>query len=181
MSDSLERLAEQYGIGASYYDYRGGLHHVYRGSKAALLGAMGVDVSAGHAIDGAAEAFDAVSWIRMLPQACVVSAEAQRGPPMLPISIPLDIGAAQIDWEITLESGESVDSIAQIDELPVIQRGEAGGRAFVRVNLPLPTDLPLGYHRIAIWLDAGLAGETRLIVTPDRCYEPPAIVAGARS
>lgn len=181
MSDSLERLAGQYGVGASYYDYRGGLHHVSRDSKAALLGAMGVDVSAGHTIDSAAEAFDAVHWTRMLPQACVISTDTQRGQPVLPISIPLDIDATQIDWEITLENGESVDGIAQIAELPVAERGEAGGRAFVRVNLPLPADLPLGYHRIATWLDAGLAGETRLIVAPARCYEPPAVAAGARS
>jgi 4-alpha-glucanotransferase len=181
MNDSLERLAGQYGVGASYYDYRGGLHRVSRESKTALLAAMGLDVSAERDIDAAAEAFDAVRWMRMLPQACVISADVGRGPPVLPISIPVDLDAVEIDWEIEIEGGGSIDGTARIETLQVAERGEARGRAFIRVHLPLPADLPLGYHRIATWLDAGLAGETRLIVAPPRCYEPPSVAAGVRS
>jgi len=56
--------------------------------------------------------------------------------------------------------------------LSVAEHGETEGRKFVRVELVLPQDLPLGYHQATVTLDTGLSGESRLIVAPDSCYEP---------
>lgn len=181
MDDPLERLARLYGVGAAYHDYRGELHRVSRESTAALLAAMdkGMDVSEERSLHAASDAFETARWMRMLPQAWVISA-AKQDSPVIPVSVPLELAAAQITWEIALESGDVRTGVAAINALQIAERGDLAGRAFSRVNLPLPADLPLGYHRIAVRLDAGLASESRLIVTPARCYKPSAIAAGAR-
>lgn len=180
MNDSLHRLAQLHGVGESYYDYRGGLHYISERSKAALLAAMGVDVSEQHAIDLAIQTFDTVQWTRMLPQTHVIVTGDPPGKSLLPVSVPLDVGAAQVTWQIALEKGCARNGSARIEALQIGERGKVTSREFVRVQVPLPDDLPIGYHRISVKLDAGLNGETLLIVAPPRCYEPECISRGRR-
>ncbi len=40
--------------------------------------------------------------------------------------------------------------------------------------------MPLGYHTASFALDTGLQGTLRVVVTPEQCFEAPAIVAGKR-
>lgn len=194
MSDALDRLARLYGLGESYYDYRGQLHHVPRDTKSALLAAMGVDVGGAASIEEALGSSEAARWLHLLPQVHVVpSVEDEVA--VVPVAIPIDAHARRIQWELTLESGEVSTGVEQIDTLHVVESQEVAGRAYKRVNLPLAAGLPLGYHRIAARLlgapspalprrpgegDIDGEGESLLIVAPPRCYEPGAVAAGAR-
>lgn len=177
MTASLDHLAQLYGVSESYLDFRGQPQQVSRDSRAAILAAMGLDVSDERAIDSEIHAFETVRWMRMLPPAVVVTAAA---PATVPVSIPIDLNAMQLDWSVTLESGAVRQGTAIIAALDVVERGDVDGREFIRCNLGLPQDLPLGYHRVTITLDSGLSGEARLVVAPDRCYESLASAGGAR-
>lgn len=177
MKDQLDKLAELYGIGASYHDFRGKLHEVSRDSRVAILAAMGVDASDDEAIEKAIHVVETTQWMRMLPPAVVVSAGVAGS---VPISIPLDLRARRLTWSVTLEDGSQREGAAQIQELATAGRGKVDARSFVRSVLPLPGDLPLGYHRITIALDSGLTGEARLIVAPAQCHESRVIGAGQR-
>ncbi len=67
----------------------------------------------------------------------------------------------QVEWVLTEESGKQHDGIAQ------------------NRSVTLPESLPLGYHRLT--LRAGLRHwSCQVIVTPARCYEPPALLAGQK-
>lgn len=177
MTASLDHLAQLHGVGGSYLDFRGEPRQVSRDTRATILAAMGLDVSDERAIDIETHAFETVRWMRMLPPVVVVTAGA---PAMVPVSIPTDLNATQLSWSVALESGAVHRGTAIIAELGVAERGDVDGREFVRCNLGLPQDYPLGYHRVAITLDSGLSGEARLIVAPDRCYESPVSAGSAR-
>ncbi|MFZ4832513.1 4-alpha-glucanotransferase [Rouxiella sp. Mn2063] len=71
-------------------------------------------------------------------------------------------GGGAFDWQLTQENGEL--SQGKID----------GGRPLVW-NQPLP----LGYHQLTL-LQNQQRWQSRIIIAPARCYEPPALVAGEK-
>jgi 4-alpha-glucanotransferase len=176
-SDRFERLAALNGIGASYFDFKGELKHIAQPSKAAILAALGVDANDDAAVDAAIAQRETVHWMRMLPPTVVATVGAQVA---VPVSIPLALGAKRASWTIALEYGASRSGSVDIDTLAIQERGALDQREFARVQLELPADLPLGYHALEVTLDTGLAGEARLIVAPERAFEPEAIQRGER-
>ena len=177
-ANSFERLAALHGIGDSYQDFKGELKYISAPSKAAILEAMGVATADERAVDAAIGNQDTVHWMRMLPAATVVAVGEAAA---LPISIPLALKAKQISWSITLEYGADLSGSAVLSDMQVLEQGALDKRDFVRVQLELPTDLPLGYHTLKVTLDTGLAGESRLIVAPTTSYEPKSIERGERA
>ncbi len=175
--DGIERLTQLHGIGTSYNDFRNRPQAVASQSKLAVLAAMAVDTSDARAIDAAISQHQTVRWMRMLPPVLVVTRNQRC---VLPMSVPLALKAKTARWSIALESADARTGEVPLDKLQVIENGETEGRKFHRLELVLPQDLPLGYHTIAVTLDTGLAGESRLIVAPDSCYEPPVFQKGER-
>jgi 4-alpha-glucanotransferase len=176
--NNFERLAALHGIGASYHDFKGDLQYISSPSKTAILGAMGVVAADDDAIDAAILNQETVHWMRMLHAAIVITVGQ---PGKVQISIPLALNAKQVSWTVTLEYGATRSGEAALAELPVLERGSLDKRKFVRVELALPNDLPLGYHSLNVTLDTGLAGESRLIVAPQRSFEPDSIHRGERA
>lgn len=176
-TDPLDTLAKLYGVAAAYYDFRGDLHEVSRESRIAILAGMGVDASTDEAIETAIHAFETSRWMRTLPPV-VVSTMGRA--PSVPVAIANDLRAKELRWTVTLEDGRQREAVAAIRQLKVEERGTANQRAFARYALPLPADLPLGYHRVVIESDTGLSGEARLIVTPPKCHTPAVIEDGGR-
>lgn len=177
MTDPLDRLAKLYGVGATYQDFRNRPRQVSDESRAAILSAFGLDLSDEHAIEMAAHTLETVRWMRMLAQAVVVTYGAGAE---VPVSIPLDLMARQASWKVTLEDAATREGSVSLETLAVIEKGKVENRDFIRVNVPLPADLPLGYHRITIALDTGLSGESCLIVAPRHCYQAQALADGRR-
>ena len=175
--DPLTELTTLYGIGSAYHDFRGELHEVSRESRVAILQAMGIDASSDDAIAKSIHAFDTSHWMRTLPPTLVVPGGVV---PQLSVTIPSDLRAKEVSWTITLEDGQQRQGVARLRDLEVQAKANAEARNFKRVSLPLPADLPLGYHRVSVLLDTGLAGDTRLIVTPAQAYKNPTLVAGRR-
>jgi 4-alpha-glucanotransferase len=177
-SNSFDRLAALHGIGNSYHDFKGDLKYISGPSKAAILEAMGVATADDRAIDAAIGNQDTVHWMRMLPAATVVTVGEAAA---VQISIPLALTAQQITWSITLEYGAERTGSSAVRDLKVLEQGALDERTFARVQLALPSDLPLGYHTLNVALDTGLTGESRLIVTPARSFEPESIQRGERA
>ena len=177
MTLPLDQLAQLYGVGATYQDFRNRPKAVSDESRAAILSAFGLDVSGERSIGTAVHTFETVRWMRMIPPVVVVTHAATA---IMPVSVPLDLGAKQITWAITLEDGTSREGQALLKSLEVLEQGAVETRDFVRIGLTLPKDLPLGYHRISVAVDTGLSGQARFIVAPDRCYQAQALAGGGR-
>src|SRR5690606_17103911 len=151
--------------------------HIAQPSKAAILAALGVDANDDAAVDAAIAQRETVHWMRMLPPTVVATVGAQVA---VPVSIPLALGAKRASRTIALEYGACRSGSVDIDTLAIQERSALDQREFARVQLELPADLPLGYHALEVTLDTGLAGEARLIVAPERAFEPEAIQRGER-
>jgi len=169
----IDQLADLYGIGATYADYRGQPRQVTSASRAAVLAALGLDVADPRAVEAAAASLQVIDWQRMVPLVVVL----QQGATVVPVCIPTSLGLQQLQWTVTLECGEPLHGSVRIADLEVIQRGEVAKRRFVRYELLLPCDLPLGYHQLLVVPEVGASTCCSLIVAPPRCHEPAALQA----
>ncbi len=177
MTHPIEQLAQLHGIGQSYHDWRGELREVSVASRCAILAALGVDTSDERAAASAISQHETIRWTRLLPPVAVVEVER---PLAIPIAVARDLRARTLTWKVMLESGEVRSGTAALAQLAVLEEGEADGLDYARFALELPA-LPLGYHDLDATLDSGLNAQTRLIVTPSRCYEPAPIARGERA
>jgi 4-alpha-glucanotransferase len=174
---AIEQLARLHGIGERYHDYRGELRHFSPETKAALLSAMGVDVSSDARARAAIHENETLRWAHMLPPVHVASAGQ---PCEIEVSIPQHLGAREIAWSITLESGAVRGGTVRMETLTPSERAELDKIDYVRLRLPLPSDLPPGYHRLNARLDSGLDAHARLIVSASKCFEPAVFARGER-
>jgi len=170
--DALNALAARFGIEESFLDARGSMQITTPATRQALLAAMGVDVDSEPAAVAALDAVDREEWSHALPAAHVALAA---GPVSVPISYPA--ATAALAWRIILENGERRSGSVRFGALPLLRRCEIDGQMREQRSLVLDTDLPCGYHVLA--LEPGDASAT-LIVTPGRCWLPPQIEQGRR-
>lgn len=176
MTHPIEELSRLYGISPSYHDWRGQLREVSVESRAAILAALGVNATDERAAESAISQHETIRWTRLLPPVAVVEVDR---PIAVPVAVASELPAKSLTWTVTLESGNVLKGIAELAQLTVLERGDADGREHARLALELP-DLPLGYHDLDATLDSGLNAQSRIIVTPAKCYEPPLVARGER-
>jgi len=153
---TLADLATQYGLGESYYDYRGELRRYSDVARGAIITAMQMGMR-----------HDALSESAALPAVYVRTQDELFVDVTLPV-LPAD---TQVQLQVDTETGQSLESQHVSGNLYRV--GEQ------RYRLPLADNTPLGYHRLMV--RAGTVNaECALIVTPSRCYEPAALQQGQR-
>src|SRR5690606_7060137 len=176
MDNPIRQLAQLHGIADSYLDFRGQPKQVSVESQVAILAAMGVAAGDDTAAQDAIHRFETQRWTAFVPPIAVFG----EGQPMsVPIAVPVDLAARKVDWSVTLESGEPRSGTAQLSKLKTIEQASVDNRSYRRLAVPLPS-LPFGYHTASFALDTGLQGTLRVVVTPEQCFEAPAIAAGER-
>jgi 4-alpha-glucanotransferase len=153
----LDRAARLWGIDPAYWDIWGRSHVTSAGTKQAILRALGVDTSDADAIGRAIADREQKERSRLLPP-CLVIGERER-PRVSPLYPPAGTTGA-VSVRIQREDGAE-----QYYSTPAAD------------TLPLPLDLPLGYHDVEASLD-GARASMRLIVAPDRAYAPAHRAAG---
>src|SRR5688572_8384375 len=87
---------------------------------------------------------------------------------------------ALLRWTVRLERGGERSGEVRAWELPERGAHQQDGKWFMLRDLPLPHDLPTGYHRLEVDLEFAGTESCPLIVAPERCYEPPDLGKGAR-
>ena len=175
MSDArLATLCRLFDIEPVYRDVWGKAHQITSETAHALITAMGVDLEQKTVEDVVAQQESAL-WRRTLPPVQVVRGSDRTE---VVVRLPEDHARKSITYTLTLENGEVRHNEAPVADLAVRDRATPSGRGCVAYSLPL-SDLPLGYHRLA--LDAAEAGGgMTLIVCPARCYQPEAIKGEGR-
>jgi 4-alpha-glucanotransferase len=177
VTDAIQQLALHRGVGHSYHDYRGDLRQIPRASQMAIFAAMGLDIPDTEAADAELRKLATTRWTRLVPPVVVLT---QQGEATVPVAVLTELGARTVRWSVKLESGEERHGSASLTALSSVEKAEIDGRDYKRVSLPLPRDLPTGYHHLEVSFDTGACGQLRLIVTPEHCFQPTAIVAGNR-
>ena len=172
----IEKLARLRGIGDAYHDYRGELKYFSLETKQQLLRAMGCAVDDAAALGLELRRLETARSSKFLPPLSVAHS------PRIGIDINVtarEFGSAVV-WSVHFEDGSRRDGVTSTADCRELWRGEVEGTWITRRHLELPLDLPPGYHEMEAKMAGGAAERCLLIVSPQHCYEPASIAAGAR-
>jgi 4-alpha-glucanotransferase len=158
----LAEAAQAGGIETEYWDVWGRQHLASTEVQRAILKSLGVD---GHQ----------APEDRVLPRTVVLS--IGEGPHEVVVSLSAAHVDAAAAMEIRFEDGGSLQIPVALGELPVSETLLRGQR-FLRKRIPLPADLPLGYHELSFRIGGDASSTTRLIVCPSRAYQPTWLESG---
>jgi 4-alpha-glucanotransferase len=169
--EPIRRLGELYGIDSSYTDFFGKRRQVPLATERALLRAMGVAIGNAREVEGSLREAEARPWRRMLAPVRVIAAPE---PPEVSFTLPASLGGATIEWILAEEAGRVHEGRLTPEELPEVAAAEVDGTAYRRWLMALPSELPHGYHRLAMSVrgDAHARDSLQLIVAPARCHGP---------
>ncbi|MGV9194198.1 4-alpha-glucanotransferase [Microbacterium sp. MC2] len=169
-SPALAALAEAHGVATHYWSFFGEDVTVPARTLRAVLAAMGVDPQTDAEVDAALAEAISQPWRRLIAPTVVVRA----GGGMLVVNVA---DRHDVTLTVALEDGGRRD-------LPIPeQRPESRlveGVIVWRVQVPLPSDLPLGWHTVHVVQrphgggEPDRTAECTLVVTPTRLPEPPA-------
>lgn len=180
----LSTLAERVGIAADYHDIAGTLHRTSDDTKRAILAAMGFTVDSTASLAEALRAWDDAPWQRPCDPVRILR-DGERGLP-LSCCLALEEGKEQsvvLEWQIRDEANALVQEGLAGPGLSAVEARVLDGRRHVRVEIPAPRGLSLGYYHLTVQAEGlvgGMAGTMRLIVAPSQCYVPPSIEANQR-
>lgn len=176
----LDRLCTICGVEPGYYDVWGKAHEVSAATKRALLASMEVPVDDDACARAALAEREARSWRRALPPVQVVRTGAAS---RIPITLPKARTRDALRWSLVPEEREARGAELRAADLPVLEEREIDGIRLVRIAFTLPRDLAPGYHRFELRSADGAPLEharLRLIVAPERCYQPAALAGDGR-
>jgi 4-alpha-glucanotransferase len=178
--DVLDRLAELAGIELQYLDAWGSRRDLSLDTKLALLEAMGFSAATEDDRVRSLADLEAAPWRRMIEDVVIVRADdsTQTG---VQFNHPGASADRQLAWTVTEEHGRVHRGAIRLRELPLAGSRVVEGDAIERRSLPLPADLPTGYHRLELAIEgsAGLSeGAALLVIAPGRCHLPAALEAG---
>jgi 4-alpha-glucanotransferase len=170
---ALDKLAERMGIEPEFRNAKGEIIRTGSDTKRSLLAAMGVEVTDDAQAWSALAQLDRAKWRRPLPPIQVLHADA--GPFVVDLALPADTG--DVTWRITLEDGQERNGYVAFNDLELADARSFDGVLVEHRRLLLESDLPWGYHSLAI--EPGETSMT-LVITPGQCWLPPALAEGRR-
>jgi 4-alpha-glucanotransferase len=180
----LAKLAERAGIATDYYDIAGTLHFTSDDTKRAILTAMGFAIDTTASLIQTLQEWDDAPWQRPCDPVRILR-DGEAGGPLSCYLLLEDgkVGSLTVEWQIRDEANA------------VVQEGRAGPglsaaevrfikeQRHVRVEIPAPYGLSLGYYTVTIRAESligSVEGSMRLIVAPRQCYIPPPFEANQR-
>ncbi len=163
LTAELDHLAERLGIAREFWDWKGNHTEISPATIQAVLGAMGIDATTPEACRQSLNDLEDSTWLRALPY-CTVAEQGQSAR----IDVHLPAGSP-VSLTVVLENGEHRGA-TQVENWTADR--QVGGQLRGEASFELPSDLPLGYHRIMCATDDGDA-EAMLIVTPTHVGFPP--------
>lgn len=162
----LESAAAACGIEGGYWDIWGTHHVTSAPVKQAILKSIGMAADTAEELVKSLTGRARRQWERLLSPA-VIASESQ--PRLLPLQAPAEWMGEQARVSVRREDGSLEEFEVRISDLPQTGSAELDGRTWIRKQLRLPDDLPLGYHDVSVSIGSATA-TTRYIVTPDRAW-----------
>jgi len=180
----LAKLAERAGIANAYHDIAGTLHLTSDDTRRAILTAMGFTVDSAASLTQALKEWDEAPW--QSPCEPVRILHDDETEPSLFCYLALEEGKEQsvaVEWQILDETNALVQEGKTGPGLSAVEVRFLNGRRHVRVEIPAPRGLSLGYYSLTLQAEGlvgGPVGTMRVIVAPRHCYIPPWLEANQR-
>jgi 4-alpha-glucanotransferase len=162
----LYELARQHGVQTSYYDVQGRRHGATPEALLAVLQALGAPVARPEDAAGALRAVRQARWRRCCEP---VTVAWDGGPAALELRLPAGQDRGQVHCRLELEDGEVRQWACDLTGLRVLRRATVEGVEYVARELPTPSGLPPGYHRLKLAMP-GYEGETLVVAAPRRAF-----------
>ena len=167
----IEKLAELVGFHATYTNSFGEQVYAKDEARHSLLNAMGYDLSCDDKINASITELTQKTWRNMLPPAHIAKLEDEQH--SITVSVEASgaiLATTELNWQITLESGESINDSILLTQLPVLESATFDDITFHKYALSLPT-LAQGYHQLTLNC-ADKSASCPLIYAPQTCYSP---------
>ncbi|HBP86511.1 MAG TPA: 4-alpha-glucanotransferase, partial [Nitrospiraceae bacterium] len=178
----LHQLARRHGIQPVYRDESGNRRVVPDTSLQGILRLMGVSAQTPQQVRNSVAASKVNEWTKCVQETFVIlQSELSSG---WTLHIPLgseSLSSIHITWTILGENKFRATQQASGSSMKILARKKINGRQYLRVSLPFPRRLQIGYYalRLTITSPSFHAQETsRVIVAPDRAYVPPSYKTG---
>lgn len=163
-SEELSRLAAAYGVALDFWDFQSNHRVISAKAIAAVLTALGVDVSTPEAVHRALADLDDAPWRAALPPSTVLR---EGNEAHLPVHVP---DGSQVSARVELEDGTT----RELEQLDIwVPPREVDGTRIGRATFRLPPDLPIGWHEIVAERESGPV-RAPLAVTPQSLPAPDA-------
>ena len=169
-AQDLAEAATAWGIENSYWDMWGHQHHATPELVTCILGSLGVDARSRGSL---AQAVEARAWREWHPPIAPTVVLTQAPTPYeIAISLTEAQAAGDALLDIRLESGGGEQIHIALGELAVVEETVLRGERMVRKRIRLSVELPLGYHQLSLQMAGESSTPTRLIICPERAYQP---------
>ena len=180
----LARLAERAGIATDYHDIVGTLHLTSDDTKRAILTAMGFVIGSTASLTQALQEWDDAPWQRPCDPVRILR-DGEAGGPLSCYLVIEDgkEGSLTVEWQIRDEANAVVQEGRTGPGLTAAEVRFLKGQRHVRMEIPAPHGLSLGYYTLTILAESlvgGVEGSMRIIVAPRQCYIPPPLEANQR-
>jgi 4-alpha-glucanotransferase len=172
----LAQAAKACGIETEYWDVWGTQHHSSVDTQTAILTSLGIDAKTPASLERTLQERSWREWLRSLPPTLVLTKDD------LPHQIAISLTAEQTNLPAVIrlrtEQGTTFEIASSLADIEVAQEISLRGKVFARKQIVLPENLPLGYHQLSIEIGGQPAEPARLIVCPQRAYQPPWLESG---
>ncbi len=169
---SIRAAAAAHGLGDGYWDIWGAWHETPDTVRRAILTSMGIE-------EGSGEGTENNPWTSLTEGTVVASNGSGRAE--IEMRMPRDQAGGEAEFELHLEDGSRRDWSVRLGDYADQEQGEWNGVRYVRKHVPLPADLPHGYHRLTARVrGSDLVSDTQLILCPDRAWLPESLERGER-
>ena len=169
-TDPLRALARLHGVQVEYVNTAGKTEPASDESLLAVLRVLGAPVASPDDADDALRQHEASTWRTPLAPIVVAWTDGPRASARLRLRADQARGPAHA--RIDFEKGGNENWLVDRGDLARVDRQTVDGTAFELVELPLPADLPTGYHRLDISWPGGGA-EALVIAAPTRVHAGP--------
>lgn len=170
------KIAHLRNLSSRFVDYLGRETEVAEENLHLILEAMGYRLDDPEQLERDAWQLDRAQWYELLEPVTVIS--PYRGWRVNLYLLDAEkVHSAQ--WQLTFEDG--TERTESFDASALAESGEywMGSDRYVRLELPLPESLPMGYHRIKVSV-GDRQQTTPLIITPATSFQPDSLADGSR-
>lgn len=177
VSSLIEQLVEFRGIESNYNDAWGHPATIEPATKSKLLAAMGYKVEDLDVLANQVQQNSNTEWLSVLNPVQVfrISQSLQ-----IAVRLPIELVTDTYTAKITTELGDVIEhqfvpidgqltDVTHIDEIE-----------FQQYLIDMPSQLPMGYHNLALVVDGDELANMRLIVAPSSCFKPKPLLEGQK-
>ncbi|WP_202943069.1 4-alpha-glucanotransferase [Alteromonas macleodii] len=173
----LQQLVEMRGIETQYVDAWGKPATIAESSKAKLLNTLGYDTSSDEKIQSQITQDIKSVWLSPLNPVQVVRNTQEIN---VAVRLPIELVNDDHVLTITCENGDVLTHQFTPVDQEMTTMAHIDDVEFHEYIVTLPSDLPLGYHDVALSADDDEFARSRLIVAPEACYTPNEIKEGKK-